>query len=69
MEVIAAKEDDFGKKAEKRFLPMQPGDVPATFADIDSLAEDFGYRPATPVREGIRRFVEWYRGVGQSFGN
>ena len=61
MDVIAALEEALGRKAEKRFLPMQPGDVPATFANIDSLAQDIGYRPATPIREGIGRFVKWYR--------
>jgi UDP-glucuronate 4-epimerase len=41
--------------------PMQAGDVPATYADIDDLARDVGFRPATPIDEGIRRFVDWYR--------
>jgi UDP-glucuronate 4-epimerase len=40
---------------------MQPGDVPATYADVDDLAEDVGFRPSTSIEEGIRRFVEWYR--------
>jgi UDP-glucuronate 4-epimerase len=42
-------------------LPMQPGDVPATSADIDDLARDVGFTPDTPVEQGIARFVEWYR--------
>jgi UDP-glucuronate 4-epimerase len=50
-----------GRKAKRNFLPMQPGDVPATRADIDDLARDFGYQPRTTVEEGVARFVEWYR--------
>jgi UDP-glucuronate 4-epimerase len=44
----------------KNLLPLQPGDVPDTFADVDDLARDVGYKPATPVEVGIRRFVDWY---------
>lgn len=51
-----------GKKAEKNLLPMQPGDVPATYANVDDLIADVGYKPQTSVEEGIARFVEWYRG-------
>ena len=40
---------------------MQPGDVPETFADVDALKRDVGYEPSTPIEEGVRRFVEWYR--------
>jgi UDP-glucuronate 4-epimerase len=58
---ISVIEACLGRKAEKRFLPMQPGDVPATRADIDDLARDFGYQPRTTVEEGVARFVEWYR--------
>ncbi|MBM3493883.1 MAG: NAD-dependent epimerase [Armatimonadetes bacterium] len=61
MEFVAAIEDAIGRKAEKRFMPMQPGDVPATWADVDDLMRDTGFRPATPIREGVRRFVAWYR--------
>jgi len=61
MEFVEALEDALGMKAEKVFLPMQPGDVPATWADVDDLMRDTGFRPATPIREGIRRFVAWYR--------
>jgi len=50
-----------GRRAEKRMLPMQPGDVEATCADVDDLMRDVGFRPATPIEEGIRRFVAWYR--------
>lgn len=55
-----------GKKAEKVFGPMQPGDVPATFADVADLENAVGFRPATPLEEGIRRFVAWYR---EFYGN
>lgn len=58
---IEVLEDCLGKKAEKNLLPMQPGDVPDTYADVDALVEDVGYRPGTPVEEGIKNFVEWYR--------
>jgi UDP-glucuronate 4-epimerase len=50
-----------GKTTKKNLLPMQPGDVAETFADIDALKRDIGFAPKTPVREGVRRFVEWYR--------
>jgi UDP-glucuronate 4-epimerase len=50
-----------GKAAQKRLLPMQPGDVPATFADVDDLKRDVGFQPATPIEDGVRRFVGWYR--------
>jgi UDP-glucuronate 4-epimerase len=62
MEFINAIEDCLGRKAEKHFLPLQPGDVPATFADIEDLERDFGFRPNTQIRDGIARFLEWYRG-------
>ena len=61
MRVIEILEDCLGRKAEKNLLPMQPGDVPATFADIDALAEDVGFRPGTSIETGIARFVDWYR--------
>ena len=60
MRYIEVLEECLGRKAEKNMLPLQPGDVPETFADIDDLVRDVGYRPATPVEEGVRRFVEWY---------
>jgi UDP-glucuronate 4-epimerase len=50
-----------GRKAEKRFLPMQPGDVVATYADVADLARDVGFEPATPLELGLERFVSWYR--------
>lgn len=58
---IAAIEKHVGKKAEKEMLPMQPGDVERTWADVDDLIEDYDYRPETPVNEGIGKFVEWYK--------
>jgi UDP-glucuronate 4-epimerase len=60
MEFIEAIEIALGKKAKKNFLPMQPGDVSATWADVKDLVEEFGYKPAMRVEEGVRRFVEWY---------
>jgi UDP-glucuronate 4-epimerase len=54
-------EEATGQKAEKRLLPMQPGDVPDTEADVGALMRDTGYSPGTPVEVGIRRFVDWYR--------
>lgn len=62
MHYIEVLEECLGKKAEMNLLPLQPGDVPETFADVDALVEDVGYQPSTPVEEGIARFVEWYRG-------
>lgn len=59
---IAVLEDCLGMKAEKNLLPLQPGDVPDTYADVRELIRDTGYQPDTPVEEGVRRFVEWYRG-------
>ncbi len=61
MDFITILEDHLGRKAKKNFLPMQAGDVPATFADIDALATDVGFKPATPIAEGIGHFVAWYR--------
>ena len=58
---IEILEDCLGKKAERNLLPLQPGDVPATFADVGALIEDVGYKPATTVEEGIKNFVAWYK--------
>jgi UDP-glucuronate 4-epimerase len=58
---IEALEACLGREAEKQLLPMQPGDVPETYADVDDLTRDVGFRPSTPINEGIARFVEWYR--------
>jgi UDP-glucuronate 4-epimerase len=61
MDFIGCLEKALGKSAKINFLPLQAGDVPKTFADIASLEKDVGFRPATPIDEGIRRFVAWYR--------
>lgn len=58
---IEALENALGKKAEKKLLPLQKGDVVETYADVDDLMRDVGFRPDTPVEEGIKRFVDWYR--------
>jgi UDP-glucuronate 4-epimerase len=58
---ISVLEERLGREAVKNLLPMQPGDVPATFADVDDLMRDTGFRPSTPIEEGLARFVEWYR--------
>jgi UDP-glucuronate 4-epimerase len=59
--VISLLEKEFGKSAVKEMLPMQPGDVETTFADVADLERDIGFRPATPLEEGIARFAKWYR--------
>lgn len=61
MHVIEVLEKKLGKKAILNLLPMQPGDVRETYADVEDLARDVGFRPNTPVEEGISRFVDWYR--------
>lgn len=60
MRVVAILEQELGCKAKKELLPMQPGDVPATYADVDDLVRDVGFRPATSIEEGIGKFVAWY---------
>jgi len=60
MRYIEVIEECLGRKAQKNFLPLQLGDVPDTYADIDDLVRDVGYRPATPVEVGVRRFVDWF---------
>lgn len=59
--LIAVLEKALGRSAVKNLLPMQPGDVPATYADIDDLEAAVGFRPRTSIEEGVRRFVDWYR--------
>ena len=61
MEFIRALENALGKKAEMELLPLQPGDVPETYADVSVLIEHFGYKQNTSVQEGVGRFVEWYK--------
>jgi len=58
---IAAIEQAMGKKAKKNYLPMQAGDVPATYADVQDLMQDVGFKPSTPLQEGIGKFVAWYK--------
>jgi UDP-glucuronate 4-epimerase len=62
MRLIEVIEDKLGKKAIKNFMPLQPGDVPATYADVDDLARDVDFHPRTPIEVGVGRFVDWYRG-------
>jgi UDP-glucuronate 4-epimerase len=61
LECIAILEECLGAKAKMELLPMQPGDVPSTMADVTELERAVGFRPATPLRTGISRFVDWYR--------
>ncbi len=61
MKFIEVLEDCLGKKANKNLLPIQPGDVPETYADVDDLVNDVGFKPATSIEEGINKFVEWYK--------
>lgn len=61
MRYIEVLEDCLGRRAEKNFLPLQPGDVPDTFADVEDLIRDVNYLPRTRVEDGIARFVDWYR--------
>jgi UDP-glucuronate 4-epimerase len=60
MRYIEVVEECLGRKARKNLLPLQPGDVPDTYADVDDLVKDVGYRPSTPVEVGVRRFVDWF---------
>ena len=62
MDYIAALEKALGKKSEKEFLPLQAGDVPETYANVDDLVEKFNYKPTTSIEDGINSFVSWYRG-------
>ncbi|WP_322743648.1 NAD-dependent epimerase [Vasconcelosia minhoensis] len=62
MRFIEVIEQAMGKKAEKTMLPMQPGDVPATYAEVQDLMDDVGFKPDTPLETGIEKFVDWYRG-------
>ena len=61
LKFIEVLEDCLGKKAEKRLLPLPAGDVPATYADVDDLIRDVGFKPVTPIEVGIKKFVEWYK--------
>jgi UDP-glucuronate 4-epimerase len=59
--VVELLEQEFGRRAKIELVPMQPGDVPETCADVDDLMRDVGFRPATPIEQGVRNFVAWYR--------
>ncbi|MGB3790477.1 MAG: NAD-dependent epimerase [Phormidesmis sp.] len=61
MDFIAIIETAMGEKAKKNMLPMQPGDVPATYADVQDLMDDVGFKPSTPLSVGMQKFVDWYR--------
>jgi UDP-glucuronate 4-epimerase len=61
MDFITALEKKIGKTAKKNMLPIQPGDVPSTYADVSDLINDLGYKPNTSIEEGISNFVDWYR--------
>jgi UDP-glucuronate 4-epimerase len=60
MTYIGLLEEYLGRSAEKNLLPLQPGDVPDTWADVEDLVRDVGYRPVTPVEEGVKKFVDWF---------
>jgi len=61
LEVVRLLEETIGRKAKRELLPIQPGDVPETFSDVDDLMRDVDFRPATPIADGVSRFVNWYR--------
>ena len=61
LDVVRLLEEKIGKKAKRELLPMQPGDVPATYADVVDLMRDVGFKPATPIADGIGLFIDWYR--------
>ena len=61
LDFIQEIENNLGVKAKKNMLPMQPGDVSATWANVDDLIEDFNYRPRTSINKGVTKFIEWYR--------
>lgn len=65
-EYIEALEEALGIEAQKEMLPMQPGDVPDTYADVSALESAVGYRPATPVKQGVQAFIDWYRSYFES---
>ncbi|OYT48929.1 protein CapI, partial [Thermoplasmatales archaeon ex4484_36] len=61
MYFISLIEKELGIEAKKEFLPIQPGDVPETYADIEKARRDLGYEPRTPIEKGVKRFTEWFR--------
>ena len=66
---IEPLETCLGKKAKKNMLPMQEGDVPVTYADVDDLITDVGFKPSTSVEDGVRKFVTWYKEYFMPSGN
>ncbi len=62
MKFIEVLEKNLGRKAAKNMLPMQPGDVPITYADVDELMKDVGFKPSTSIETGLQKFIKWYRG-------
>jgi UDP-glucuronate 4-epimerase len=68
LEMISLVEQCLGRTAQKNLLPMQAGDVPETYADVDDLVRDTGFKPRTALKDGIARFIEWYRGYYQEQG-
>ncbi|MFO8236556.1 MAG: NAD-dependent epimerase [Bacteroidales bacterium] len=65
MDFIHAIENSLGREAQKNYLPLQPGDVPKTWADVENLKNDMGYQPTTSVKEGVIKFIDWYRNYYQ----
>ena len=61
MDYIGALENSLGINAEKELLPLQPGDVPDTYADVDDLVEEFSYKPLMNIKQGVENFVKWYK--------
>jgi UDP-glucuronate 4-epimerase len=61
MDFIEAIENELGLQAKKEFLPLQPGDVPSTFADVTDLVRDTGYKPSMAVQDGVKEFIQWYK--------
>ena len=61
LDFIDAIESAISKKAKMNLMPIQPGDVPATWANVDDLIKDFGYKPNTPIQEGVNKFIGWYK--------
>jgi hypothetical protein len=69
MDYIETLEKFLGKKAEKVLLPLQPGDVPDTYADVEALVQDVGYKPNTTIEQGIEKFAAWYNSYYNTFNN
>jgi UDP-glucuronate 4-epimerase len=61
LDYIGAVEDALGVKADKELLPLQPGDVPDTYANVDDLVREFNYKPSMDIKQGVKNFVDWYK--------